>query len=54
MAGGGDHYETLPLAPQENTYAVDIDYFAAYVTANSPISATVEGRITALGTPPSY
>lgn len=54
MAGGGDHYGTLPLAPQENTYTVDIEYMAEYVRTHSPISAAVEGRITALGTPPSY
>ncbi len=54
MAGGGDHYGTLPLAPQENTYTVDIEYMVEYVKTHSPISAAVEGRITALGTPPPY
>ncbi len=54
MASGGDHYGTLPLAPQQDTYTVDIEYMVEYVRTHSPISATVEGRITALGTPPPY
>jgi len=54
MASGGDHYGTLPLAPQQDTYTVDIEYMVEYVKTHSPISATVEGRITALGTPPPY
>jgi len=54
MAAGGDHYGTLPLAPQQDTYTVDIEYMVEYVKTHSPISATVEGRITALGTPPPY
>lgn len=52
MASGGDHYGTLPLCPQEQTYVVDIDYFAAYLTAHSPIGPVIDGRTTALGTPP--
>jgi len=54
MAAGGDHYGTLPLAPQQDTYIVDIDGVVAYVTANSPLTPVVEGRITALGTAPAY
>lgn len=54
MAGGGDHYGTLPLAPQQDTYVVDIEYMVEYVRTHSPITAVVEGRITALGTPPPY
>jgi len=52
MASGGDHYGTLPLCPQVPTYVVDIDYLAAYLTAHSPIGPVIDGRTTALGTPP--
>ena len=52
MAAGGDHYGTLPLAPQEETYIVDIDWVSEYVKTHSPLTPVVEGRITALGTPP--
>jgi 5'-nucleotidase len=30
MAAGGDHYGTLPLAPQQDTYIVDIDGVVEY------------------------
>ena len=53
MAAGGDHYGTLPLAPQQDTYIVDIDGVVEYVQTHSPISPVVEGRITALGTAPA-
>jgi 2',3'-cyclic-nucleotide 2'-phosphodiesterase (5'-nucleotidase family) len=51
MADGGDEYGTLPLAPQELTYVVDIEHLVSYVETHSPISEPVGGRMTALGTP---
>jgi len=55
MASGGDEYFTLAANPQTNTYVLVRDIVVDWVKANSPFTPpdpAVEGRITALGTPP--
>ena len=56
MASGGDHYATLPLNPQVNSYVLVRDLIVNWVRAHSPFTPpdpAVELRITALGTPPA-
>ena len=51
----GDEFDTLVANPQYNTYVLIRDIIADWGRAYSPFTApdpAVEGRITALGTPP--